>query len=313
MTDTELVSAGGGQVGVPPPDVAVPAPSDSKSSSGTVEYELEDGKKVQLTPAEAVARLRRADAKERGADAKFREAAADRERAAYASKVMADFQAAQKNDPQAIRRLATYPELGITTQQAEAMASQIEAGRPGGEGSPEEPQEVGLDKLSPDLQADIKRLRAQGVEEIRSTAFKAVRAALDRDEVVGPIMGHPAAAPAAKRAEAYARGVLQQIAQRALAEGNGSWRPGPQDYEMVAQETRQFLVDMGILGPPADGKSDSVRRTGLPTQGASPLGALVSRHVNAKPPQRVPSTKGEDYYDYLEKRLSHAMALAEGS
>lgn len=216
---------------------------------------------------------------------------------ARSKQIMADFAGAQKGDPDAIRRLGTYQELGISKEHIDQALVALESTAAEGEGNEE--KKVNWDDLSPEIQEELLVQRDQRQIASVEKAHELLDKHLDKDDHTGHIMrsGSP---KLVKRAKDYARGELRRRAAEAKRDGLSAGFPRPQDFQAIVQDVRAWSED--ILGTEPQGQASEGSKTGMPGIGRTPLGRNTSLYRNEEPPKRVKSEE-DGYSENLLARL----------
>lgn len=286
------------------------------AEAGAFKYTV-GGETVILTPEEVSQRLERAEEKEKGADKKFRDVAERTKGFDRQQQMIADIAASQKGDVEAIRRLATYEELGFSKEAAEQTVAQIKAGtkgegkKEGSEGA-QEYEPVGIQDLDPALQRDLQKLRSNEKTATRDKIHAELDAVLDTDKVLGDIMSSEDHSRLAGRARKYAREVLRSRAEEAARVNDRLWSPGPQVFKQVAQEVRTWLDDVLSTVGESLSDDDGTDDTGLPGLGRSPRGAVRKLQLSKEPPKRVSSSDSGAHRHNLLERLRYVQTSGQG-
>jgi len=282
---------------------------------------LRDGTTKVMTQSEVQQALDRAEEKERGFDKKFRDLSEVRKGAEYNERVVADMAAAQRGDLDAMKRLATYPELGVTqeavNQTLEAYEKQQqEASKPEGGGrevATEELEPLDIGDFTPEMQKMFRDLKNQKDKGTRERVFGNLDSYLDKDEVLGGIITDERSPEAlVKRTREYAREVLLRRAAEAQRRGDATWAPGPVEFQRVAQDVRSWLDDVASIRGEASGDAGERASGSIPGMGRSPGSRLESLHRAKEPPKRETSRDDGVYKVSLRERLQYAMENKDG-
>lgn len=279
----------------------VPDESGESESSEGATIKLPDGKGgfKLYTQEEAAAYLERATEKERGADAKLREAAELRKSVESQQRMLDDWEAANKGDIEAIRRLPSYPKLNISEKQAKDIIAKLQERNivePETEEQSYENRPLTVDDLPEEVTHELKESKKLRLERIREETFKHLDAALDEDEIVGDKIRRKSEG-FKRRLRDHARTLLNRRAV-AAATTTRDWKPSKIDFIEIAKEARSWIEDI-------DGEEASVNNSySVPgsSLGKGPSAGGTPLHRSKNSIKRPKTSDDAAYGDYLLRK-----------
>lgn len=298
-TETDVIDTGLGEGGEEAGKETTPV------EKGATKTYLVDGKQVVLTQEEADTYIQ----KGLGADKRFRDSAGDRQEAARLRQMTSDIRAANGGDISAIKRLSTYPELGVSEDQVSNLVKRYEdaANADAAKRKVTQPVKLDMNHLPREAQEAIAEVAETRRQKDLADIKTQLKNTLDTDSVLGHISKGEA-----KRSERLGELALERV--RAIVQRTQTY--GPETLKAAVQETRQIAQDLGILGTGDDGGDsaapDRIKLTGLP---ASPLGIVSSNPQGPKGrPKRPEGDKvleSGTYSKYLFDSIAHAISSGE--
>ena len=344
--DTEQTT---GNQGSKAPEVERKTEGQQASGSGERTQSMftltdKDGAQRKLTFEEVQQELERAHGMTKSANQRMQEAATTRKEAEQAAEearhyktMLGDLKAANRGDTDAIRRLKTYPELEIPDEHIDALLTTAaktqtdkESGTSGGTGTKGGTRKVTFEDLDPEVQEELAQFRQVQQREVEAQQEKVrdrlhddLRRHLTTDKVLGHLFRHKQTGALGKvieRAFEFAKEALRRRAIDAMKVNDREWVPSSA-FSGVAQETRQFLGDMGILGDSTSATEGTVEAAGgangrrirsVPSAGPTSFGPRAALYRDEGPVERPSSRNMDEYNKYLRQRYQEIEALVEG-
>lgn len=294
----------GGQLPPPPP------PPESTDPEPVFQIRQPDGSIKEMTVQQVQEHLAESAERVRGANKKFEQAAQVRKELAQYKQIMGDFAAAQAGDDAALRRLATYEQLGLTPEMVEAAIAQ--RNQAPSENGPQEGQQgnqqvPAQSALSDEDRQTLATARAEQQERKRVQVIDTAMKIVDKDPDLCNIISKDASG----RRKEGARNFLEGAIRRRVQAGER----GTTVFQSAVNDLKQHLKDWGALsveqpGAGQDGMSqddgslpDALAAFDFDTTGTGQAGGV---HRTSSPPQRVASSD-PNFEGYLEGRLAAMM------
>jgi len=256
-----------------------------------------NGKERQLTLDEAKVILQ----KELSADEKFQATSDLRKKVTYYEQRDRDWAKAQEGDLDAIRRLPTYKELGVSQEQVDNLIAQHEDSE---EEAPSRkapnkrdkavPKEVAYENLPPEVRVELERSKKERLDRVKEGIRTDLNKILAEDPILKSIIKKRGEG-LSSRLKDFAFGVVQRRAQETK-------NYDPSYLREAAQESRKWLEDLGITSESGNPEVQSLGGAFTPSN---------TLHRSSKPPKRVPSSNTDEYAKYLAGKFSYHEALED--